>query len=211
MHMNLVYNIISLLGDFFGIVSKLWPCKFNFVCYMFTRHCITTRHRSRFRSFGKGSLLAPSITLMQPQHISIGNNTSIMRYCVLETCPSANMQPNLIIGNNVSIGEYAHITCARHIEIGDGLLTGRFVLITDNSHGTSSPNEIMLPPLARPVHSNGPIVIGKNVWIGDKVTILPNVTIGDGAIIAANAVVTKNIPAYAIAVGCPAKIVKMIK
>lgn len=134
-----------------------------------------------------------------------------MRYCVLETCPSANMQPNLIIGNNVSIGEYAHITCARHIEIGDGLLTGRFVLITDNSHGTSSPNEIMLPPLARPVHSNGPIVIGKNVWIGDKVTILPNVTIGDGAIIAANAVVTKNIPAYAIAVGCPAKIVKMIK
>ena len=69
----------------------------------------------------------------------------------------------------------------------------------------------MLPPLARPVHSNGPIVIGKNVWIGDKVTILPNVTIGDGAIITANAVVTKNIPAYAIAVGCPAKIVKMIK
>lgn len=49
------------------------------------------------------------------------------------------------------------------------------------------------------------------MWIGDKVTILPNVNIGEGAIVAANAVVTKDVPAYSIAAGCPAVIVKQIE
>ena len=56
--------------------------------------------------------------------------------------------------------------------------------------------------------SKGPITIGKNVWIGDKATILPGVTIGDGAVIAANAVVTKNVSAYNIVGGNPARIIK---
>lgn len=194
-----------------GVMSRLWPSKLNFISYTFTRHIITARHRNRFKNFGVKSLLASDITLLSPQYISIGNNSSIMRYCILETCPDANLQPKLTIGNNVSIGEYTHITCANRIEIGDGLLTGRFVLITDNGHGKSSPSETSIPPLLRPVYSNGTIIIGKNVWIGDKATILPGVTIGDGAIIAANAVVTKDIPAYSVAAGCPAKIVKIIK
>ena len=56
-----------------------------------------------------------------------------------------------------------------------------------------------------------PIKIGKNVWIGKNVCIMPNVTIGDYAIIGANAVVTHDIPAYAIAAGCPARVIKMIE
>lgn len=208
---KLILNFAALLGTALGGFSKLWPCRLGFVGYMLRRHVVTARHRSRFKSFGSKSLLAPGITLLSPQYISIGNNASIMRHCVLETCPDAKLCPQLIIGNGVSIGEYTHITCAHKIEIGEGLLTGRFVLITDNGHGHSSVDEIDIPPLLRLVHSNGPVTIGKNVWIGDKATILPNVTIGDGAIIAANAVVTKDVPAYAIAAGCPAKIIKTIK
>lgn len=208
---KLILKIIGILGYVVGMLSKIWPCKMDFIWYIFCRHIITARNRHRFKNFGHKSLLASDITLLSPQYISIGNNTSIMRHCVLETCPNAQLQPNLTIGNNVSIGEYSHITCAQKIEIGEGLLTGRFVLITDNGHGKSSVDETDIPPILRLVHSNGPIKIGKNVWIGDKATILPNVTIGDGAVIAANAVVTKDIPAYAIAAGCPAKIVKTIK
>lgn len=208
---KLILEIAGILGYIVGILSKVWPCKLDFVWYKFCRHIVTARNRHRFKEFGSQSLLAPDITLLSPQHISIGNNTSIMRHCVLETCPNGQLQPNLTIGNNVSIGEYSHITCVHKIEIGEGLLTGRFVLITDNGHGNSSVKEADVPPILRPVHSNGPIMIGKNVWIGDKVTILPNVAIGDGAIIAANAVVTKDVPAYSIAAGCPAKIIKTIK
>lgn len=52
------------------------------------------------------------------------------------------------------------------------------------------------------------MIIGNNVWIGDKATILPNVSIGNGAIIAANSVVTKDVPEYCIVAGNPAKIIK---
>ena len=60
----------------------------------------------------------------------------------------------------------------------------------------------------RPVVSKGSVIIGNNVWIGDKATILPNVTIGDGAVIAANSVVTKDVPAYSVVAGNPAKVIK---
>ena len=53
-----------------------------------------------------------------------------------------------------------------------------------------------------------PVTIGNNVWIGDKATILPNISIGNGAIIAANSVVTKNVPEYCVVAGNPAKIIK---
>lgn len=59
-----------------------------------------------------------------------------------------------------------------------------------------------------PIYSKGAIVIGDNVWIGEKAAILAGVTIGEGAIIGANAVVTKNIPPYSIAAGIPARIIK---
>ena len=55
-----------------------------------------------------------------------------------------------------------------------------------------------------------PIVVGKDVWIGAHATILKGVTIGDGAIIAAGAVVTRDVPPNTIAAGVPARVVKTI-
>ena len=56
--------------------------------------------------------------------------------------------------------------------------------------------------------AKGPVIIGNACWIGDRVTILPGVNIGDGAIIGANSVVTKDIPAFSIAAGSLARILK---
>lgn len=205
-------KLILFVGSWFGTLSSLLiPVRWSFAWYMFRRAVVSHRFRGHFRKFGKDSLLAPDVNLLSAQYISIGNYSSIMRHCVLETCPNAGLHPQLEIGDHVSLGEYSHITCARKIVIGNGVLTGRFVLITDNSHGSSSTEEIAIFPIERPVHSNGEIIIGDKVWIGDKATILPNVTVGEGAIIAANAVVTKDVPAYAVVAGCPAKIVKIIK
>ena len=58
------------------------------------------------------------------------------------------------------------------------------------------------------IESRGPIVIGNDVWIGAQCVILSGVAIGDGAVIAANSTVTKDIPAYAIAGGTPAKVIR---
>ena len=67
------------------------------------------------------------------------------------------------------------------------------------------------PPLQRPITSRGGITIGKNVWIGENAVILQDITIGDGCIIGAGSIVTKDIPAYSVAVGNPARVIKQLE
>ncbi len=69
----------------------------------------------------------------------------------------------------------------------------------------------MYNPIHRPLVVKGPIVIEDNVWIGERVCILSGVNIGKGAIIAANSVVTHDVPEYCVAAGSPAKVIKQIK
>lgn len=147
------------------------------------------------------------------KRISIGDYTRIQSHCLLGCWEKYGEQcftPSLTIGNNCSIGEYNHITACNKITIGDGLLTGRYVYIGDNSHGGLSKEESSIPPVQRELKSKGEIVIGRNVWIGDKVTILGGVHIGDNVIIGAGSVVTHDIPSNCIAAGMPACVVKNI-
>lgn len=146
--------------------------------------------------------------------ITIGNNSTIQSHCILGCWlkyAGVEYTPTLNIGNNCNIGEHTHISAINSITIGDGLLTGRYVYIGDNSHGELSVEEADIPPIRRTLKSKGPILIGNNVWIGDKVTILSGVTIGDNAIIAANSVVTHDVPRNSVVAGAPAKIVKELK
>ena len=118
--------------------------------------------------------------------------------------------PFIVIGDDCNIGECSHVTAINKVTIGDGLLTGRFVYIGDNSHGGLSLEEANILPVKRKLLSKGEINIGRNVWIGDKVTILGGVTIGDNVIIGANSVVTHDIPSNSVAAGMPAKVVKKL-
>ena len=93
--------------------------------------------------------------------------------------------------------------------IGDNFLSGKWVTIVDNGHGETN-QELLESPSQRKLFSKGPVIIGKNVWLGDKVTVLPGVTIGDGVVVGANSVVTKDIPAYSVACGNPAKVIKTL-
>ena len=208
--MKAILDILFALGYYIGKIFSPLSGKGDFLFYHLRRALSTGYHKGRFKSFGKGSKLASGLQLLNPRYISIGNNVSVMKNCVLECCPSENSYPEMMLGNDISLGEYSHISCARKIIIGDGLLTGRFVLITDNAHGRNTTHELEIQPLLREVYSPGAITIGRNVWIGDKATILPNVNIGDGAVIAANAVVVKDVPPYSVVTGCPAKVVKTI-
>lgn len=146
--------------------------------------------------------------------IFIGEETCIQCHgvlgCWVRHGDNEQYNPQIIIGRGCNLGEYCQITAINSIIIGDGLLTGRFVYIGDNAHGGLSQEEANIPPAQRVLKSKGGIVIGKNVWIGDKATILGGVTIGDNVIIGAGAVVTHNIPSSCIVVGTPARIVKSL-
>ena len=149
------------------------------------------------------------------KNISIGDYTTIQGTSILGCWTKYGKQefPNasISIGNHCSIGEYNHITACNKITIGDGLLTGRYVIISDNSHGGLSEEEAQIAPANRDLKSKGEVVIGNNVWIGEKATILSGVRIGDNVIIAANSVVTSDIPDNCMAAGVPAKVVKKLE
>lgn len=158
---------------------------------------------------GKDILIGRSFHLRGGKHIIVGDNFFIDNFCTLtawEFYGTEKLHPEIRVGNNCHIGEYNHITSTNKIIIGDGLLTGRWVTITDNSHGKTDYASLLEPPIERKIYSKGPVIIGNNVWIGDKATILPGVTIGDGAVIGANTVVTKDVPPFCIIVGNPATI-----
>ena len=146
------------------------------------------------------------------ENISIGNNVKLQKGIWLTAWPQANSRNVLIdIQDDVVIGAYNHITASNYIHIGKGFLSGKWVTITDNSHGTTTMDSLYISPIKRVVCSKGAVIIGNNVWVGDKATILPGVTIGNGVIIAANAVVTKDVPEYSVVAGNPAKIIKVLK
>ena len=118
----------------------------------------------------------------------------------------------ITIGNNVVLSEGTHISSINQMIIGDGLLTGRNVSIIDNNHGQAlSKADLVEPPIKRKLYSKGPIVIGSNVWIGDRACVLGGVTIGDGAVIGANSVVTKDVPAYSVVAGNPARVIRILQ
>lgn len=158
-----------------------------------------------------GICIRKDAKIINPQWMVVGRNLTVGDRVTLSTwllgCqkPGEISTPKLIIGNDCRFGDDSHITAANSITIGDNLLTGKKVLISDNSHGYVTADELNTAPLQRPITSKGGITIGSNVWIGENAAILQNVTIGDGAIIGANAVVTKDVPPYSIAVGNPAK------
>jgi len=172
----------------------------------------TLLHRHRFAQWGKGSHIGwKAIRLEGLQHISIGTHTYIapnMQLTAWDMHNDMTFTPDITIGNHCTIRENCHITAINSIHIGDNLLTGTNVLITDNSHGKATHEQMALPPTQRPLYSKGPVVIGNNVWLGNNVCVMPGVTIGDGAIIGANSVVTHDIPAYSVAAGIPARVVK---
>ena len=148
------------------------------------------------------------------KNVSIGDYTDIQSHTILGCWVRFGQQdfPNahITIGNHCVIGEYTHITACNKIAIGDGLLTGRYVIISDNSHGGLSWEEADIEPIKRDLKSKGEVVIGNNVWLGDKVAVLAGVHIGNNVIVAANSVVTKDIPDNCMAAGSPATIIKTL-
>jgi acetyltransferase-like isoleucine patch superfamily enzyme len=89
------------------------------------------------------------------------------------------------------------------VTIGDDCLIGEYVSIRDADHGTRPGT-----PMRAQEHVSAPVTIGDDVWIARGVVILKGVSIGNGAIVAANSVVTRDVPSMAVVGGAPARVIK---
>ncbi|TVZ08247.1 acetyltransferase-like isoleucine patch superfamily enzyme [Cellulophaga sp. RHA_52] len=110
-------------------------------------------------------------------------------------------EPKIVIGNNFYANSGCHFL--GEIKIGDDVMIGPKTIIWGRDHGMKKGIKMNLQD-----HTNLPVEIGDDVWIGAGVIILKGVNIGNGAVVGAGSLVSKSVPENAIVVGNPAKIVK---
>ena len=163
---------------------------------------ILTRCRFWGVSLGSGCDVRARVSLR-----SIGPRAviEIGRKCILDRDLDVECMGVLSVGERTIFGHHCTIGVQESVTIGRDCLIAELVSIRDHDH--------CFDDLKVPIRDQGavaaPVRIGDNVWLGSKVTVLKGVTIGDGAVVGANAVVTRDIPAGAVAVGIPARVIRM--
>lgn len=133
---------------------------------------------------GKGVTIQPTVLLRSPQNIVIGDFSYLNHNCVLQ---AGKRDAKIVIGNQTHFGPNVMVYAYNH------------------AFGDLEKN------ICEQGYTESSVHIGNNVWVGSGSIILSGVTIGDGAIIAAGSVVTKDVPAFGIYGGVPAKLIKMRK
>ena len=136
-----------------------------------------------------------------PRNIRVGNGIYLVGGAVLRACGNGS----IAIGNRFGANGNARLIADNggSIVIGNDVMVGPNVVIRASNHGTGRIDV----PMWDQGHTGGRIEIGNDVWIGEKAIILKAVNVGGGAVIGAVAVVTKDVPAYAVVAGNPAKII----
>ncbi len=172
------------------------------------------RYRSKIQMRGSNIVLGrhSSIRTSNGAARCIELNNHVHVYGNLRCCGDGIIK----IGAYSQLGPNSTIRCVNKVFIGEYTVISTGVIITDNNSHPINPNDrfiVRKAPHGSEFKSwiysdNKPVIIGNMCWIGENSRICKGVSIGDGAIVAANAVVTKDVPAYSIAAGNPARIVK---
>ena len=133
--------------------------------------------------------------------IALGRNVHFYRNTIVELGPG---NESVYIGDNTYIQTGCNLNAyVKSIIIGRDCMIAPRCSFMPYQHGTS---DLEIPMRKQPLASHGDIILEDDVWLGVNVTVLDNVRIGQGAVVGAGAVVTGDIPAYAIAVGVPARV-----
>jgi len=179
-----------------------------------------------FKHFGRGVIIGRNVVFRHPRLISLGDNVTIDDNCLLDgrgagasglvlennvlinrNCMVLAKSGSVRFGRRTSIGSNAVIVSMDAVELGEAVLLAGGCYLSAGAYKIDA----MLPVMDQEAYTTGPIRIGANTWLGTRVTVLDGVTIGKNAVIGACALVNKDIPDQAVAVGTPAKIIRMRK
>ena len=176
-----------------------------------------------FRTAGRGVIYGRGLVLRHPGKISIGERVSIDDDVLLDasgagekgislgdgvivsrSCVLQGKTGPLAIGNRADIGCNCIFSSVSGIEIGQSTLIAGHCYI---GGGRYRSDRLEIPMMDQGTYSEGPVILGEDVWLGAGVIVLDGVRIGRGSIVGAGSVVTREIPEYSVAVGVPARVI----
>lgn len=155
-----------------------------------------------YQQRGRGSKIYSSVRMDTPPYrrFALGRRSVVESFCCIN-----NAVGDVIIGDNTRIG--LHSTVIGPVEIGDNVNLAQGIVVTALNHNFTDCTK----RIDEQGVSTAKVTIGNDVWIGANATVLPGVTIGNHSVVAAGAVVTKDVPSYSLVGGVPAKILKNLK
>ena len=150
---------------------------------------------------GRGSKIYHSVRMDTPPYrqFSLGRGSVVESFCCIN-----NAVGDVIIGDHTRIG--LHNTIIGPVRIGNHVNLAQAITVTALNHNFSDPGK----RIDQQGVSTQPVSIGDDVWIGASAVVLPGVTIGNHCVVAAGAVVTKDVPDKSVVAGIPAKIIKKL-
>ena len=162
--------------------------------------------RFLFLKIGANSFISYNVQILGVKNILIGSNTTIGDNTLITINERDDDKLKLVIGDNVYIGRDNFFTVGGNMKIGNYCIFGNKCSFISSNHNFSNP---LIPYALSGATCINEIEIGVNCWLGHNVSVIGSVKIGHGSIIGANSVVLKNLPPFCIAVGNPAKIIKI--
>ena len=133
----------------------------------------------------------------------VGMGCQVGKGCELEPYIDIGFRPQLIIGEGCQINQNVVLKCAT---IGDNVMVAPGVVFFDRCHNFDRTD---IPMIQQGATDKKMTIIENDVWVGQNAILMPGIRIGQGAIIGAGAVVTKDVPAFAVVVGMPARIIRI--
>lgn len=194
-------NIHTIIKRWCNIIFRI--IKFGYIRGNNTIALSASINKNLALVLGKGATIGTyaQLSCRDQGSIQIGNGSDIGSFVILETQKNGS----ITLGNNTCLNAFCVVYGAGGVTIGNNTRIACHTVIVSSSHVFDDPT--------RDIHVQGitakGITIGDDVWIGAGVRIVDGVTIGDHAVIGAGAVVTKSIPANAVAVGVPARVIRL--
>ena len=151
-----------------------------------------------FDRFGTHVAMGARVRFWGPVRVFIGSHSALFDDVILSGVGEIH------IGDRSTIGHNSVLVSRDRIQIGSDCMLAAFCYVLDVDHEFADPE--------KPIPQQGlrikPVIVGNDVWVGAGTFILRGVTIGDGAVVAANSVVTEDVPPYTVVAGCPARVIK---
>ncbi|KHL08388.1 succinyltransferase-like protein [Mumia flava] len=163
-----------------------------------------TAELARRRAYARGPVLGEALEMLRDGRLELGPDVLLEPWVWITGGPDAR----ITVGEGSFLNVGVMLAASHRVEIGPHCMLANGCLVTDSDHRFDDPE---LPVPWQGFTSRGPTIVGDNTWLGANVVVTSGVTIGRRCVVGANSVVTRDLPAFSVAAGAPARVIRTVR